>query len=115
MATVERIRKLSGVGEDPLHPALSVFESRCLCRRLADCEASVREAFSGACEARAKTHDAPEVVRLCRALEASLQQIGLAKRLSGAGVGSVVITRRRAETISIRPFNAASSGRGVIL
>jgi len=41
----------------------------------------VQQAFVGACEARIKTGDAPELVRICQALEVSLQQIAMAKQL----------------------------------
>ena len=81
MATVERIRKLSCVGDVQNHPSLSAYETRCLCSRLADCEEVVQQAFVGACEARIKTGDAPELVRICQALEVSLQQIAMAKQL----------------------------------
>lgn len=79
MATAERIRKLSGIGDVQNHPSLSAFETRCLCSRLADCEEVMQQAFIGACEARVKTGDAPELVRLCQVLEVSLRQIAMAK------------------------------------
>jgi hypothetical protein len=79
MATTEFIRNSALVLD--VHPSLFAFEARSLCLRLSECEAVVLQAIRGACEARATTCDAPELVGICEALEASLEQIVLAKRI----------------------------------
>ena len=52
-----------GAGVEPPSVArLSGLESRCLLRRLDDCERTLRAALLGIQEARDKTHDASELV-----------------------------------------------------
>jgi hypothetical protein len=82
MATVKPIRDDSLQHPETEAEKLSGFESRCLYMRISECEEVVQQAILGADEACQKTHDAPELVRICEALQAADLNIVLAKRLA---------------------------------